>query len=343
MNRRWKGESLFFTLAVLMSFHFAMTFARTLDPSFPDLHTFAYGPIDIPYRPRILMRWVYGFAYGITHDRPPHFAHGVLSAMQVTLFVIAFLALLAVIFGTRASITRLTSPTAPVRWMALLTVYMCCYQYLLVPQIRAQFPYDVPCVAVFAVGIFALLTKRRWLYYLVFLVGTFNRETTMFLPPLFIILALDSTVPLLTALKRMSLWRYTEATAQMVVWAGIVHWCNVKTNAVLGPTWALPKNIGFFLTPFHWPTLLSVFAFLWLPYVLWFRRIGNVNLQRVALLFPFWFVAMLWKADLLELRVHAEWIPYLTICLALIVKNSLQFRADAASPAAQTPQALLLG
>lgn len=303
-----------------------MTFATRLDPAFRNLHHFAYDTIGMPYRPRVLMRWVYAWAYHLTQDRPPHFAHGVMSAMQVTLFLIVFTSMVALIYATRASITRLTRKNAPVCWVALSVVYMANYQYLLTSDMRAQFPYDVPAVLVFAAAFFALLTNRRWLYYPVFLVGTLNRETTMFLPLLFIILALDEQLPLLQALKRMSVWRYLEAVAQLVVWAGIVHWCNVTTNARLGPDFQFYNNLHFFAQPFHWPTFLSIYGFLWIPYILFFSHIGKVNLQRVALLFPFWFMAMVWKADLLEVRVQSEWIPYLAICLALILRNTLQRR-----------------
>jgi|GEM_PF-4101791 len=340
MSRSLQQRVFFFAIALLMSVHFAMTYARALPPAFANLHTFAYGPIDVPYRPRVLMRWIYAGAYRLTQDHPPAMAHGVMTAMQVTIFFIVAAAVMALIYMTRASIGHLLGRESRLRWFSLVTVYMCAYQYLLTPQIRAQFPYDVPAVAVFATCIFAIFRKNRWLYYPVFLIGTFNRETTMFLPPLFLILALDDVVPLFEALKRMSVWRYAEAAVQMVVWAGIVHWCNVTTNAVLGPTWALPKNLHFLLSPMHWPTLLSVYAFLWVPWLLFFKRIGHVNLQRAAILLPFWSAAMLWKADLLEIRVQAEWIPYFAICLALILRNSLLLREDVTEAAIASPSVL---
>jgi hypothetical protein len=337
--RALKHRLVFFALALLLSVHFSMSYARALPPAFPSLYNFAYGPIDVAYRPRVLMRWLSRFGYYLSHDQRPSFAHGAMSAQEVEIFLVALVALMGVIYLTRASIRLLTESDSKVEWLALLVVPMCNYQYLLTPQIRAQFVYDVPCVAVFAIGIYAILSNQRWLYYLIFIVGTFNRETTLFLPPLFIILALDQSVPLLEALKRMSVWRYVEAVLQIGLWAGIVHWCNVTTDAVLGPTWAVPENTHFMLSPIHWPTLLSVYGFLWIPYVLWFRRIAHVNLERVALVFPFWFAAMYWKADFLEIRVEAEWIPYLTICLALIARNMLLVRDDTVLPG-QTPLAL---
>ena len=328
MSRAWLQRLYFLALALVMSVHFGMTYARALPPAWDTLRQFAYGPIDIAYRPRVLMRWVYAFAYHLTQDKPPRFAHGVMSAQLVTVFLIAAVSMFIIIYLTRASIGLLAGKTSAIRWIAPVTVYMCCYQYLLTPQIRAQFPYDVPAVAVFALGIYAILAKQRCLYYPVFVLGTFNRETTLFLPMLFVILALDESVPLLTALKRMSVWRYAEAAVQFVAWAGIVHWCNVTTHAVLGPTWAVPQNLHFIASPMHWSTLLSIYGFLWIPYVIFFRRIGNVNMQRVALLLPLWFIAMFWKADLLEIRVESEWVPYLAICLALIVRNSLLVRTE---------------
>jgi hypothetical protein len=337
LSRGFRDRLLFAVLALLMSFHFAMSYARDLEPAFDSTYAVATGHISIEYRPRLLTRYVYQLTYHEFHDQPPAFAHGVMSAQEMTIFLIAFVSILTIVFMTWASIGVVLGKASPTRWLSLLTIYMCFYQYMLTPQIRPQFPYDLPAVAAFALALYAMLTRNRWMFYAVILVASFNRETTFFLPPMFLILELDTALPLLAAVRKIKLWRWAEAALQLFLCVAIVHWCNVYTHAVLGPTFALPKNIHFVLSPQHWSTLLSIYGFLWVPYVVYFRRIGNVNLQRVALLFPFWFVAMAWKADLLEIRVQSEWIPYLTLCLALIIRNSLLLRDDVTAQSMAEP------
>lgn len=340
MSSPSKQRLLFAALAAVMSFHFAMTYARTLPMAWWNTYIPAYGDAGLPFRPRLLTRYAYRLAYHIWHDQPPAMAHGVMTAQQVTIFFIAFLMMPIIIYLTRASIGVLLGKGSPLRWFSLVTVYMCCYQYLLTPQNRSCLPYDLPAVAAFAIALYAIVSHRRWLLYATLIVASFNRETTFFLPPIFLIFEMDPRVPLLEAAKRLKLWQWADAGFQLALCVAIVHWCNVSTNAVLGPTWALPKNIHFLLNPMHTPTLISIYGFLWVPYVLFFRRIGDVRLQRVALLFPFWFGAMVWKADLLEIRVQSEWVPYLTMCLALILRNSLLLRTDVAGGRWGTPAAL---
>lgn len=74
--------------------------------------------------------------------------------------------------------------------------------------------------------------------------------------------------------------------------------------------------------PVHWPTYVSVFGFLWIPYVVYFRRIRDVRLQRIAWLAVPWAVVMLVFADPLEIRTHSEWSVYIAVCIACIARSS---------------------
>jgi hypothetical protein len=337
MSRALWQRLSFAALALVMSFHFAMCYARGHCCAWSSIYVFAYGDPGIAYRPRLLMRYVYRLVYALTQDKPPAFAHGVMTPQEIAIFSISFVSMLVIVYLTRAAIGVELGKQSPARWFALLTVYMCCYQYILTPQNPVAFPYDTPAVAAFAIALYAMLSRKRWMFYAVIVVASFNRETTFFLPPMFLILKLDPSVSLVPALKRVRISLWAEVAFQMLICISIVHWCNVSTKAVLGPTYAVPQNIHFFLSPQHWPTLLAIFGFLWWPYALFFRRIRNINLQRIALLFPFWFIAMTWKADLLEVRVESEWVPYLTLCLALIARNSLLLREEVS---AQHPEGI---
>ena len=212
----WQRLS-FAALALVMSLHFAVCYARELCCAWNDIYIFAYGDPGIAYRPRLLMRYVYRLVYALTQDKPPGFAHGVMSPQAIAIFSISFVSMLAIVYLTRAAIGVELGKQSPARWFALLTVYMCCYQYILVPQNPVAFPYDTPAVAAFAIALYAMLSRKRWMFYAVIVVASFNRETTFFLPPMFLILKLDPSVSLLTALKRVRISLWTEAAFQILV------------------------------------------------------------------------------------------------------------------------------
>jgi hypothetical protein len=65
-------------------------------------------------------------------------------------------------------------------WGAFCVPLMAYFNFILASDVRVQTPYDVLQVAIFAACLAAALVHNRLVFYTVFLIGTWNRETTCF-------------------------------------------------------------------------------------------------------------------------------------------------------------------
>ena len=316
---------LFWAIAAVASLHFALAFSLTL-PRLWDLPTFAYANIAYPYRRRILIRGLYRLVLHFTQSPTVPLGHGAVTTVALLNIVLAFSSVMLAVLAARLLIAQILGRQSPFRWLSLLVVYCCSYHFLLIPENRVQFPYDLPSMAFFGLATYAAFTRNRWLYYPIFLLATFNRESTLFLPLIFLIFALREDLPLPRALRSLPLRLYAETAVQLLAWVFILHLCESLTG---GPT-TLPthlrQNLHLLTNPIHWPTFLSLFGFLWIPYLLFFRRIRSPRLERCVLLAPLWAAAMFLYADILEIRVNSEAIVYITVCIALILSNTIQQR-----------------
>jgi hypothetical protein len=318
---------LFWFVAVAASLEYAFAYGRNMSikAQIP-LAMFAEGQLPYPFRRRLFMRWVYHIFLYFMHGKPHSFKGGFITSVSFAMIIVSFLSIVLAILAARLMIFRALGRRSPFGWAALLVVLMCSYHFLLVNENVVQFPYDMPSVAFFGLCTYAAFARNRWLYYSIFVIGSFNRESTLFLPPLFFILGLSPDMPLLKALRSARIAHYLELAAQLALWKLILMLCDRFSGGPGQLEDSVATNLHLLHGLYHWPMFLSLFGFTWIAYVLYFDRIGNVGLQRCALLAPLWAVAMFLHADFLEIRVNSEWIVYMTVCIALIVSNSIQFR-----------------
>jgi hypothetical protein len=239
--------------------------------------------------------------------------------------------------ATRQSIERILGPATPWVWAAFLVPYMACFHFLLVGEIRVQTPYDLPSMAFYAICLYAVLARQRLLFYCVFVIATLNRETALFLPLLFFVRQLREDDRLDRVLLRVSPAVIAELLLQLAMWAALRFWSNsLVAPGTFGETRFVPQNIHFLFSPLHWPTLASVFGFLWVPLLLFYRRIPSVFLKRCLLLAPLWLLLMFKYGDLLEIRIHSEWISYVAVCMALMLDRTFALKRQG-SPTLHRP------
>lgn len=275
------------------------------------------------------MEWVYRAYLHLHGTRAFHLGSRTVTPEQQITFLIAFFGAFLLVVLMRWIIVRLLGQGTPFRWVALSAVYMLFAHELLIADIRAQFPYDLTTGLFFGVGMLAAILRNRWVYYAAFLVGTFNRETTMFLPLVFLLTSLPEDRPLREVWKQVKPLIVLEVLAQMVVWEAIVKLCERLTGGHgNGMKIAWHDNIFILANPTHWPLFLSTFGFLWIPVLLFLRRVHVTPLRRCALLLPVWWLVMFYVGDPLEIRLYNEWIPFMTACLALILSQSIRFIPD---------------
>jgi hypothetical protein len=182
-------------------------------------------------------------------------------------------------------------------------------------------PYDVPSLLVFCASLYALVTNRVWLFYPLFVVGTLNRETTIFL------------VPFLLLFRRNWAWH---AIPLIAIWFGEKSWLH--HHFALNPRdpsgadlfmLRIGQNLRDIVKPHMWGALASPFGFLWPVFLLGFRRIRNLPLARAtAGVLVLWVAGMLMVGQITEVRIFTEMSALMAPCVALILASVIQSQAS---------------
>jgi hypothetical protein len=183
------------------------------------------------------------------------------------------------------------------------------FQFLL-PAVRYHYCYDLPSIAFFTLCLGALVRRQWFVFYPVFILATFNRETTAFLVPIFLL-----------AYVGRSPWRgvFGHAVAQTALWVGIkwLLWRVYGGNADPAYTGrfdlyqdTVAQNLRLLHgDPSVWFTLASNWGFLWIPAFTQWRRIGHPFIARALWAVPLYVCAMFFVGELAELRIYSEMIP----------------------------------
>ncbi|AFL88933.1 hypothetical protein Terro_2696 [Terriglobus roseus DSM 18391] len=206
-------------------------------------------------------------------------------------------------------------------------------------------PYDLPSLAFFTGGLLCIYTRRFWPLVAVVLIGTLNRETTLFLICLFLIDA--ASVPEGEAITR---WRDRFRLAR-VSWLRLLLLCVawLVPELVLSRMFAgndrsqnylrVVENLHS-LYPAAWPALLNICGYM-LPFVLLLhpsirpRRFGNYALVALP-----WFITMFAWGVLSETRIYGELVSLTTVAAILLIEQHMAHGAagtaivDAPKPAA---------
>jgi hypothetical protein len=311
---------IYYTALAIICAHFALAYTTLLTKAF-SYSDYAGGLAPDPFQTRILMALVFRAALHLRllTTIGSHLPGPYRDPLVLFMLPVVALALFVATEATRLAAQRLTGGCEFARWGAFLVPLMAYFHYITISEIRVQTPYDVLQVAVFAVGLAAALSGNRALFYPVFLIGTLNRETTLFLIPIFGILEFAS---LTDARRKRTFALAAEMALQFACWAALRHFSAHFFSPhprYITVNWR--ANLGFMANPMHWPTLCSVFAFLWILVLFQFRNIDHRGLRYVALLLLPWFAIMLVAGDLLEIRIHSEWISYIALCCILIVHH----------------------
>lgn len=337
---------LYWFVTLLASLNFALAYVRLLSQPF-FFPAYAHGRVQYPYQSRILMAIVFArtehsrfLALICAHAHPP-----LNEPLKLLMVVVAFCAMVIAVYFVRLSLEFLTEDRNWAKWGSLSVIFMTYFQYILSSDSPFLYPYDLPSLAAFSVGIYLLL-RRRWAwYYMLFIVGTFNRETTCFLTGFMVLfeyfpLRRSEQEPLRNLKARSagaprdrSLVIGMHVLLQMLLWVGIryysVHFFSSAAPHYVALTWTHNLREGF--SPKHWPSLLSSFGFLWLVYLFGFKRIPYRALRWSGWLLLFWFAIMMCVGWNYEIRIYGELIPYMAISTVLIAHES--FRMLAGKPA----------
>ena len=213
------------------------------------------------------------------------------------------------------------------------------WTYVLNVDQHYSYPYDVPSLAFFSAGLYFIYQRRFVPLAVVMLLGTVNREVTLFLIGIYILDAatvpnLDTAasfrhrfnrkhIPWLRVLLLSAIW--------LAVYGSLL--IHFRYNDRSEDYSRIQENLIRLIKVHYWPAMLNICGYL-LPFVCLFRQ--RLQPQRFAnylyILVP-WVAIMFYTGVLNETRIFGELCPYTAIAAVLIAEQYLDnlARGSAAS------------
>ena len=209
------------------------------------------------------------------------------------------------------ALRRRFTPSVLLPWLApALLLWIVAITFTVRYEQRLYMPYDFVSLLLFSIGILACVDRRAWLFLLVMAAGTYNRETTIFLVPVWLAATWGRSH------RALSLGA---AVAGVVLWLLVRHqihgWVGDASSGLMVD---IKRNLTLLL-PHHLAQVFSVGGYLAIPMLL---RRHLVSDRRLQLLW--WGLAPFIASDLAfglwnETRIFGE------LSLALAGTAALQF------------------
>ncbi len=295
---------LLFTL--LFSYHFAFLRAHetfTYPAAAPE--SLAQGLAPTPYQYRILIPALVGLLQSLT-DLPTDSLYR----------IIEFLATTALLYAFRAFINLFASHLSLASLFTLLLAYALPYNF----TYTFFYPYDLPAILFTTLGLIALYRKQWAFYYAVFIIATFNRETSYFL----------TFVYLASALGKES-WKpvISHAAAQATLWMGIktALYLLFANNPAQGAglfELQLTRSLEQLANPGTLSILARNWGMVWIFVLAWHAHIQNPFLRRGLLACLAQLLILLLVGVIEELRIYGEILPILLAALFAITQSFFQ-------------------
>ena len=301
----------------------------TFKPPYLDLRAYALGHERMPFQARELMRYPLLLA-----ERSSFLLHwsagkAVINTPQLLMLELTSCICLVLAGWSAVKLFRFFVPQSSMPWLpfALLLV-LCLFDFYL--PVPFSFPYDLPATMFLGWGTYLLLTGRFGWLLAVFALGTWNRETTLFLVLFAAILALTRSGRWeWRSITRTDITRIASLSALWLAITAALHHRYAGNPTEAGSR--LSSNLRALLHPMLWPSILSASAFLF-PW-LWLRRHRLPTALRAGvLLLPLWILILLCVGQILELRIYGDISVFVAVCAAYIFTGD---RAAAAPPTHQ--------
>lgn len=312
VNLRGKvlGEAAFLVAAATGSLWFTYQMAgRLFQRAYASMDMLMNGSADRPFQFRVLIPWLAGILSTLTE---PFLTVSPDSWLRLT----DFISVLLLIYAFRRYISLFIPGDGKAKLMALSVLPILTFNYLQYPCYPKHFPYDMPAILLFTVGLI-LLYQRRWaIYYPFFILATLNKETACFLTVVYLLTEAGKSRPKTIA---------AHCLAQLFIWVAIKH--GLYRLYADNPGAGLfedqfSHNLYLLSRPQNYPNLLRIFGGTWISVMFFNRRIKDDFVRRSLLVvFPFLFV-MLFMGKLDEIRIYGELIP-VVFAAFLIIFNEI--------------------
>ncbi len=210
---------------------------------------------------------------------------------------------------------------------AFLTVAL--WTYVVHVDANYSYPYDIPSLAFFTAGLFYIYTRRFLPLLAVMIVGTFNRETTLFLVIVYLLDAASTGMTDQTSSLRSRFRLHTVPWARTALLA--VVWIGIKASLAhhfahnsRAEDYVRVKENLLRLKPRLLPTLLNLCGYL-LP-ILWVlrNRVRPIRFANYIYVFPVWIAVMFVSGVILETRIYGELCSFATIAAILLLEQHIR-------------------
>ena len=180
------------------------------------------------------------------------------------------------------------------------------------------YPWDIPTMIFMTLGMMYLY-QWKWLpFYLVFVLSTMNRETTILL----------TCMMVLSCFRKMPFSRLClHVLIQVLVWL-LIRYCIFRLYA-LNPKlgygtfeYQLWKNIALLQNPKIWIKALSAFGYLWVPILFYYPRIKNDFVRLSLWLVPPVYGILFVIGVVYELRIYVECIPIVLAANVVLIHQA---------------------
>lgn len=284
-------------------------------PPYLHLRAYALGQERMPFQSRELMRYPLLLAEHLSLLQRWSVGKAVINTPELLMVELVSSLCLLLAGWSAVKLYRFFMPQSRMPWLPFaLLVVLCLFNfYLAVPF---SFPYDLPATMFLGWGTYFLLTQQFGLLVPVFALGTWNRETTLFLVLLSGMLALT----------RSGRWDRRNLRRTDLIQIGVLSAIWLCITIALhhryagNPTEAgsrISGNLHALLHPMLWPNILSASAFL-LPWI-WLRRNHlPLALRAGVLLLPLWIFMLLCVGQILELRIYGDISVFVAVCAACL-------------------------
>lgn len=241
-----------------------------------------------------------------------------------TLFFYAELvSLVALFLSVEAMLSDYFPPRRyPTPWLAF-SIFLIVPFNAILPQVQAYYyPYDTPALVFMALGLLTLRRKAWGSYYVVFLLATLNRETSVFLTGIYLFSVWGKEKP-----GRIA----AHIGVQAAIWLGVrllvsrVYAGNEGFPLLLATAW----NLQQLVKPRELATILASNGFLWLPVLLGWPRIPDEFVRRALLIVPPFLLGMTVVGMLPETRIFYELTPLLLLAAWLLLHERFALAREA--------------
>ncbi|MBF0557617.1 MAG: hypothetical protein HQL08_02435 [Nitrospirae bacterium] len=302
--------SLLLIAVSLLSLYFTdMHFMLCKEARRASLSLLLENSADVPTQYRVLVPWVVNFLMKL---RLP------LLSSPLRLFkFIEFASTFFLFFAFRSYISNFIKKGLLSTLLSFTLFIILPYQYIFYSwSLNAiYYPYDVPSVLFFTLGLILIYKKNWYVYYPVFIIATFNRETTIFLTFIYLVTAID---------KKKILPVVSHCFFQLLIWAVIKKFLALLYAGNPGPGYF----VNFFFVngvliahPVNFVRVASSFCFVWIGVIYYFKLVNDEFVRRTLIvLFPF-LIGMFIVGNVMELRIYGELIPVILSALLLIIYN----------------------